>query len=161
MRLFKRKTKFVIRCVLLIFLFSSFSGFSQDTVTFNDGEFYLEGEQITVNEFNVLLEKQGLMTPFRKRLMDVSQDRIWNEQQIRRTYQIMAGTWYCYGLLWLSQEPWADAWADGVYGAFAAGTISFGMSYIDVKKRSYRVYFKIVEEYNCSLLEHSTEATTE
>jgi len=150
-----------MRYVLVIFILSSISGFAQDIVTFNDGEFYLKGEQISVNEFNVLLENQGLMTPFRKRLMDNSQDRIWNEQQIRRSYHIMAGVWFGYGLLWLSQEPWADAWADGAYGAFAAGTISFGMSYIDVKKRSYRVYSKMVEEYNSSLLEHSTDATIE
>ena len=150
-----------MRYVLVIFILSSISGFAQDTVTFNDGEFYLKGEQITVNEFNVLLENQGLMTPFRKRLMDNSQDRIWNEQQIRRSYHIMAGVWFGYGLLWLSQEPWADAWADGASGAFAAGTITFGMSFIDVKKRSYRIYSKMVKEYNKSILEHSAEATTE
>ena len=150
-----------MRYALVFFILSTISGFAQDTVTFNDGEFYFQGEQITVNEFNVLLENQGLMTPYRKRLMDDSQDRIWNEQRIRRSYHIGAGAWFGYGLLWLSQEPWADAWADGVSGAFAAGTITFGMSYIDVKKRSYRVYSKMVKEYNKSILEHSPKATTE
>ena len=150
-----------MRYALVFFILSSISGFAQDTVTFNDGEFYFQGEQITVNEFNVLLENQGLMTSYNKRLMDASQDRIWNEQRIQRSYHIMAGAWFGYGLLWLSQEPWADAWADGAYGAFAAGTISFGMSYIDVKKRSYRVYSKMVKEYNKSILEHSLKATTE
>jgi len=144
-----------MRYVLVIFILSSISSFAQDTVTFNDGEFYLKGEQITANEFNVLLENQGLMTPYNKRLMDASQDRIWNEQQIRRTYQIMAGTWYCCGLLWL------DNITELAYGAFAAGTITLGMSYIDVKKRSYRNYSKMVDEYNKSILEHSPEATTE
>ena len=150
-----------MRYALVFFILSTISGFAQDTVTFNDGEFYFQGEQISVNEFNVLLENQGLMTPYRKRLMDDSQDRIWNEQRIRRSYHIGAGAWFGYGLLWLSQEPWADAWADGVYGAFAAGTITFGMSYIDVKKRSYRIYSKMVKEYNKSILERSPEATTE
>lgn len=150
-----------MRYALVFFILSTISGFAQDTVTFNDGEFYFQGEQISVNEFNVLLENQGLMTPYRKRLMDDSQDRIWNEQRIRRSYHIGAGAWFGYGLLWLSQEPWADAWADGVSGAFAAGTITFGMSYIDVKKRSYRIYSKMVKEYNKSILERSPEATTE
>ena len=151
-----------MKYALVFFILSTISGFAQDTVTFNDGEFYFQGEQISVNEFNVLLENQGLMTPYRKRLMDDSQDRIWNEQRIRRSYHIGAGAWFGYGLLWLSQESsWADAWADGASGAFAAGTITFGMSYIDVKKRSYRVYSKMVKEYNKSILEHSPKATTE
>ena len=151
-----------MRYALVFFILSTISGFAQDTVTFNDGEFYFQGEQISVNEFNVLLENQGLMTPYRKRLMDDSQDRIWNEQRIRRSYHIGAGAWFGYGLLWLSQESsWADAWADGASGAFAAGTITFGMSYIDVKKRSYRVYSKMVKEYNKSILEHSLKATIE
>ena len=146
-----------MRYVLVIFLFSSFSGFAQDTVTFNDGEFFLKGEQITVNEFNVLLENQGLMTSYRKRLMDVSQDRIWNAKRIRRSYQIIAGVYYTYGLFWLSQSPWNE----GPNEAFGVGTVSLGISFIDFKKRSYRVYSKMVEEYNSSLLEHSTEATIE
>jgi len=146
-----------MRYVLVFFILSSISGFAQDTVTFNDGEFFLKGEQITVNEFNVLLENQGLMTSYRKRLMDVSQDRIWNAKRIRRSYQIIAGVYYTYGLFWLSQSPWNE----GPNEAFGVGTVSLGISFIDVKKRSYRVYSKMVEEYNSSLLEDSPKATTE
>ena len=96
-----------MRYVLVIFILSSISSFAQDTVTFNDGEFYLKGEQITANEFNVLLENQGLMTPYNKRLMDASQDRIWNEQQIRRTYQ----SWQELGIVavfygWITLRNW-------------------------------------------------------
>jgi len=146
-----------MRYVLVFFILSSISGFAQDIVTFKDGEFFLKGEQITVNEFNVLLENQGLMTPYKKRLMDVSQDRIWNAKRIRRSYQIIAGVYYTYGLFWLSQSPWNE----GPNEAFGVGTVSLGISFIDFKKRSYRVYSKMVEEYNSSLLEHSNEATIE
>ena len=125
---------------------------AQEKVTFKEGQFFEGENRITVNEFRVLLEHQGLMTSFNKNRMDRAQDRILSASTMRLTNQIVAGISYATGLYWLSQG-WT--FREGPNEAIGGGTFFLILSFVDPKKRSYKIYAKVVEEYNQSLGENT------
>jgi len=133
--------------VLISLILISSSLFSQSKVEFNDGHFYCEGEEISVNEFSVMLEKTGNMTRKNKRLMQKAQYQSIHGKQISKS-------WAFSGVLFggiAIYEYFSDDTYVIIENMIINSSVSFLFASINREKAAHRKYSAIVDDYNLNL----------